>query len=75
MFITCVCCVGPSHELTSVREYYRECTSVCDLETSKSRRPGPKLGCCPKKKISKQFCNILTTGCHSPLGLCPLSGR
>jgi hypothetical protein len=50
MFVCCECCVlsgrGPCDELiTRPEESYRLwCVFVCDLETSKTRRPWPALG-------------------------------
>jgi len=60
MFVCCECCVlsgrGLCDELiTCPEESYRlRCVVVCDLETSRMRRPWPALGCSPtEKKVCK----------------------
>jgi len=56
MFVSCECCVlsgrGLCDELiTRSEESYRlRCVVVCDLETSKMRRPWPALGSSANKK-------------------------
>ena len=62
MFVCCKCYVmsgrGLCDELiTRPGEYYRLwCVVVCDLETSKMRRPWPTLGCSAKEnKQNKQL--------------------
>jgi hypothetical protein len=43
------CCDEP---ITRPEESYRLwCVSVCDLETSRMRRPWPVLGCCATKEV------------------------
>ena len=54
--------------ITRSEEFYRVCVSVCDLETSTVRRPGPKLGCCLKEIGEKQeeLCQyFLTASCYA----------
>ena len=56
MFVCCECCVlsgrGLCYELiTRPEESYRLwCVVVCDLETSRMRRPWPTVGCRAKNK-------------------------
>jgi hypothetical protein len=56
LFVCCECCVlsgrGLCNELiTRPEEFYRLwCVVVCDLETSRMRRPWPALGCSTTKK-------------------------
>ena len=56
MFVCCECCLlsgrGLCNELiTRPEESYRLwCVVVCDLETSRMRRPWPALGCSATKK-------------------------
>ena len=56
MFFCCKCCVlsgrGLCDELISrPEEFYRLwCVAVCDLETSRMRRPWPALGCSATEK-------------------------
>jgi len=56
MFVCCECCLlsgrGLCDELiTRQEESYRLwCVVVCDLETSRMRRPWPTGGCLDKKK-------------------------
>jgi hypothetical protein len=56
MFVCCECCVssgiGLCDELiTLLEESYRLwCVVVCDLETSRMRRPWPTEGCCARNK-------------------------
>ena len=56
MFVCCECCVlsgrGLCDELiTRPEESYRLwCVVVCDLETSRMRRPWPALGCSATEK-------------------------
>jgi hypothetical protein len=51
MDVTCACCVSSGRGLcdgpiTGPEESYRLCcVIVCDLETSRMRRPLPALGC------------------------------
>jgi hypothetical protein len=57
MFVSCGCCVLSDRVLcdepiTSPEEYYRLwCEVVCDLETSRMRRPQPRVG--PKRHRKK----------------------
>ena len=59
IFVCCECCVlsgrGLCDELiTRPEESYRMwCIVVCDLETSRMRRPWPALGCSATEKKSK----------------------
>ena len=61
MFVCCECCVlsgrGLCDELiTRPEESYRLCwVIVCDLETSRMRRPWPALGCIATVKKKSQF--------------------
>ena len=56
MFVSCQCCVLSGKRLcdeliTRPEESCRLwCVVVCDLETSRMRRPLPAGGCCAKKK-------------------------
>jgi hypothetical protein len=59
MFVSCECCVSSGRGLCDgliihSEEAYRlcECVIVCDLETSRMRRPRPELGCCATGKKS-----------------------
>jgi len=62
MFVCCECCVlsgrGLCDELiTRPDESYRLwCVVMCDLETSRMKRPCPTGGCCAKKQ-NKQLIN------------------
>jgi len=53
-FVCCECCVlsGLCNEpITHPQESYRLwCAIVCDLKTSRMRRPWPALGCSATKK-------------------------
>jgi len=62
MFVCCECCVLPGRGLydkliTRPEESYRLwCVVVCDLETSRMRRPWPALGrSATEKKILVQY--------------------
>ena len=54
MFVCCECCVRSGRGLCDdpiprPEESYRVwCVTVCDLETSRKRRPWPALGCCAR---------------------------
>ena len=87
IFVCCECCVlsgrGLCDELiTCPEESYRVwCVVVCDLETSRMRRPWPNVGCCapppPKKKQNKQkqtwtFRERYTTWIAWPLKMRPI---
>jgi len=55
MFVCCECCVSGrglcDKLITRPEESYRLwCVVVCDLVTSRMRRPWPTGGCCAKKK-------------------------
>ena len=60
MSVCCECCVLSGRGLCDVpipcpEEAYRLwCVVVCDLETSRMRRPWPELGCCAREKKSCQ---------------------
>jgi hypothetical protein len=70
MFVCCECCVlwgrGFCDELITCPEksYRMWCVVVCDLETSRMRRPWPALGrnATAKKKLSKILCKYLLLG-------------
>jgi hypothetical protein len=60
MSVSCVRCVlsdkglcyGP---ITHPEECYRLwCVTVCDVESSKMRRPWPALGCCTKEEEEQE---------------------
>jgi hypothetical protein len=57
MFVCCECCVLSGRDfcdklITRPEESYRLWSDVvCDLETSKMRRPLPALGCSATKKM------------------------
>jgi hypothetical protein len=65
MFVSCECYVllgiGLCDELiTRPEESYRlTCVVLCDLETSRIRKPWPSAGCRAKRKIKKKKENIL----------------
>jgi len=67
MFVCCKCCVlsgrGLCDELiTRIEESYRLwCVVVCDLETSRMRRPWPALSCSATGKILYYILQILIT--------------
>ena len=67
MFVCCECCVlsgrGLCDELiTRPEESYRLCCVVlCDLETSRMRRPWPGLGRSATRKKGKKKFNVLTS--------------
>jgi len=69
MFVCCECCVLSGRGLcdkliTRPEESYRLwCVVVCDLETSRMRRPLPALGRSATGK--KRLCVGLTTFCVS----------
>ena len=56
MFVCCECCVlsgrGLCDELiTRPEESYRLwCVVICDLETSRMKRPWPTEGCCNERR-------------------------
>jgi len=57
MYLSCECCVLSGRGLCDglithpVESYRLWCVVVCDLETSRMRRPWPTVGCCsPPKK-------------------------
>ena len=37
------------------KSYRQWCVIVCDLETSRTRRPGPALGCCAREKEGRRI--------------------
>jgi hypothetical protein len=65
MFVCCECCVLPGRGLcdeliTRPEESYRLwCVVVCDLETSKMRRPWPTLGSSATGKKGRLFTEVL----------------
>ena len=67
MSVCCECCVLSVRGLCdrliiSPEESYRMwCVAVCDLETSRMRRPWPALGCSalPKKKVMNNLKTVL----------------
>jgi hypothetical protein len=63
MFVWCECCVLSGRDLrdeliTRSEESYRlwcVVVVVCDLETSRMRRPCPSGGCCAKQQTNKNI--------------------
>jgi hypothetical protein len=74
MFVCCHCCVlsgrGLCDELiTRLEESYRQCcVVVCDLETSRMRRPWPALGRSATRKINYME-NVITKDCVVEMSL------
>jgi hypothetical protein len=64
MFVCYDCCVlsgrGPCDELITYPEesYQQWCVAVCDLETSRMRRPWPTL--VAASLVKEKFCFLLT---------------
>ena len=63
--VVCVCC--QIELITGPEESYRLwCVVVCDLETSRMRRPWPNGGCCAKNKQSPlSVHSTQSSHCHS----------
>ena len=65
MFVCCECRVLSDRSLcdeliTRPEESYRLwCVVVCDIETSRMRRPWPNGGCCAKNKQTLHFAPVL----------------
>jgi hypothetical protein len=68
MFVCCECCVlsgrGLCDELITRPEesYWLWCVGVCDLETSRMKRPWPTLG---HRHNKKKYIHIFTHDSHS----------
>ena len=77
MFVCCECCVlsgrGLCNELIAHPEesYWLWCIILCDLETSRMRRPWPTLGCSATGKNKKKGIMLIVPFIYrfSPCGL------
>ena len=60
MCVSCECCVLSDKGIYNGPSLLQRSVSMCDLETSKIRRPWPPLGCCAreKKKFKPQDRNL-----------------
>ena len=81
MSVSCECCVSLGRGLCDVpiprpEESYRLwCVIVCDLETSRIRRPWPPLGCCVKEEeecssrcVKRGHVDVVSLGANERVG-------
>ena len=76
MFVRCECCVSPGRGLCDElitrpeESYWLWCVAVCDLETSRMRRPWPALGrSATKKKVVMSARVLILDLLHQGVGV------